>query len=147
MTTATLVTDSLATLPPSRLSAWAPRRLARRAAGALRLASKWPFSASGPRTGHPAALTPSPAMARPAGVVAPAPPAGPAAGAFGVHGAGVRSADARGQQAAHSQSLGTAAQAASAGVPVRQMVTDVLLVAMWAALIPGLMWLGAAAGF
>lgn len=145
MTTATLVTDSLATLPPSRLSAWAPRRLARRAAGALRLASKWPFSASGPRTAHPAALAPSPAMARPAGVAAPAPAAAPAADAFEVQ--GVRSAGARGQQAAHSQSLGTAAQAASAGVPVRQMVTDVLLVAMWAALIPGLMWLGAAAGF
>jgi len=30
---------------------------------------------------------------------------------------------------------------------VRRMVVDVLLVAMWGALIPGLMWLGAAAGF
>ncbi|WP_144639054.1 hypothetical protein [Bordetella genomosp. 13] len=30
---------------------------------------------------------------------------------------------------------------------VRRMVIDVLLVAMWGALIPGLMWLGAAAGF
>src|SRR5690606_22516870 len=127
--------------------AWAPRRLARRAAGALRLASKWPFSASGPRTGHPPALTPSPAMARPAGVVAPAPAARPAAGALGVAGAGVRSGDAGGRQAAHRRSLGRAGQAASAGVPVRQMVTDVLVVAMWAALIPGLVWLGAAAGF
>ncbi|MCD0505475.1 hypothetical protein LPZ50_20945, partial [Bordetella petrii] len=49
--------------------------------------------------------------------------------------------------AAHSQSLGTASQAASQGVTTRQMVVDVLLVAMWGALIPALMWLGAVAGF
>ncbi|CAM3801913.1 hypothetical protein BOSP111201_26070 [Bordetella sputigena] len=36
---------------------------------------------------------------------------------------------------------------AGQGVTVRQMVVDVLLVAMWGAMIPGLMWLGAAAGF
>src|SRR5690606_4901771 len=147
MTTATLVTDSLATLPPSRLSAWAPRRLARRAAGALRLASKWPFSASGPRTGHPAALAPSPAMSRPAGGVAPAPAARPAAGAFWVHGAGVRSLDARGQQAAHSPSQETPAYAASSGDPFRQPLMAVLLVAIWAALKPGVARHGAPGGF
>ncbi|ALM81884.1 hypothetical protein [Bordetella sp. N] len=32
-------------------------------------------------------------------------------------------------------------------VTVREMVTDVLLVGMWGAMIPGLMWLGSALGF
>ncbi|WP_454689463.1 hypothetical protein [Achromobacter aloeverae] len=32
-------------------------------------------------------------------------------------------------------------------VSVREMVTDILLVGMWGAMIPGLMWLGAALGF
>ncbi|MFC4277767.1 hypothetical protein [Achromobacter aloeverae] len=32
-------------------------------------------------------------------------------------------------------------------VSVRQMVTDILLVGMWGAMIPGLMWLGSALGF
>ncbi|WP_233237700.1 hypothetical protein [Bordetella sp. LUAb4] len=32
-------------------------------------------------------------------------------------------------------------------VSVREMVTDVLLVGMWAAMIPGMMWLGSALGF
>ncbi|ARP90004.1 hypothetical protein CAL14_06620 [Bordetella genomosp. 9] len=36
---------------------------------------------------------------------------------------------------------------ASQAMTVRQMVVDVLLVAMWGAMIPALMWLGAAAGF
>jgi hypothetical protein len=35
----------------------------------------------------------------------------------------------------------------SQGVSRRQMVVDILLVAMWGAMIPALMWLGAAAGF
>lgn len=33
------------------------------------------------------------------------------------------------------------------GVGRRQMLVDILLVTMWGAMIPGLMWLGAAAGF
>ncbi|WP_066638597.1 hypothetical protein [Bordetella sp. H567] len=37
--------------------------------------------------------------------------------------------------------------AADRDVTVRQMVVDILLVAMWGAMIPALMWLGAAAGF
>jgi hypothetical protein len=36
---------------------------------------------------------------------------------------------------------------ASQDVSLRQMVVDILLVAMWGAMIPALMWLGAAAGF
>jgi hypothetical protein len=39
------------------------------------------------------------------------------------------------------------AAVASQGVSPRQMVVDILLVAMWGAMIPALMWLGAAAGF
>lgn len=36
---------------------------------------------------------------------------------------------------------------AASELSVKSMVVDVLLVAMWGAMIPGLMWLGAAAGF
>ena len=39
------------------------------------------------------------------------------------------------------------AGALAAGLTPRQMVTDVLLVAMWGALIPGVLWLGHAVGF
>jgi len=135
MTTATLATDSVASLSPSRLPAWLPRLLAQAASGVLRQPAKWPFS-TGLSRGHlPAAVPPAQQPAQPA----PAAPVAPAAG--------TRAALAIDTQAAHSQSLGTAAQAARQGVTPRQMVVDVLLVAMWGALIPGLMWLGAAAGF
>ncbi|OZI19594.1 hypothetical protein CAL26_18480 [Bordetella genomosp. 9] len=43
--------------------------------------------------------------------------------------------------------VSAAGATAEQGVTVRQMVVDVLLVAMWGAMIPGLMWLGAAVGF
>lgn len=42
---------------------------------------------------------------------------------------------------------GMGAQSGTAGISNKQMVTDILLVAMWGAMIPGLMWLGAALGF
>ncbi|HYG44364.1 MAG TPA: hypothetical protein VEA17_15700 [Bordetella sp.] len=135
MTTATLATDSVASLSPSRLSAWLPRMLAQGASGVLRQPARWPFS-SGLSRGHAPAAVPQ--AQRPAQPV-PAVPAAPA----------LDTRDALGidTQAAHSQSLGTVAHAARQGVSMRQMVVDVLLVAMWGALIPGLMWLGAAAGF
>jgi hypothetical protein len=41
----------------------------------------------------------------------------------------------------------SSAAMASQSVGLRQMVVDILLVAMWGAMIPALMWLGAAAGF
>jgi hypothetical protein len=47
----------------------------------------------------------------------------------------------------HSQSLGTASQALDQGLTMRQKVVDVVMVLMWGALIPGLMWIGAMAGF
>ncbi|MBV7482260.1 hypothetical protein [Bordetella sp. BOR01] len=132
MTTAALATDSVASLSPSRLPAWLPRLLAQAAGGVLRQPAKWPFS-SGLSRGHvPAAVPQAQQPAQPA----PAMPPAPALDMLGTD-----------SQAAHSQSLGTAAQVVREGVTVRQMVVDVLLVAMWGALIPGLMWLGAAAGF
>ncbi|ANN77127.1 hypothetical protein [Bordetella flabilis] len=42
---------------------------------------------------------------------------------------------------------GPSAGMASQSVSLRQMIVDILLVAMWGAMIPALMWLGAAAGF
>ncbi|CAP42251.1 hypothetical protein [Bordetella petrii] len=135
MTIATLAPDSVATLSPSRLPAWLPRMLAQAASGVLRQPAKWPFS-SGLSRGHlPGAVPQAQRPAQPA----PASPATPAAGS--------RDTLAMDTQAAHSQSLGTAAQAVQQGVTARQMVVDILLVGMWGALIPGLMWLGAAAGF
>ncbi len=47
--------------------------------------------------------------------------------------------------AGHAIPVGNPAQAGE--VTVRQMVTDILLVGMWGAMIPGLMWLGATFGF
>jgi hypothetical protein len=45
----------------------------------------------------------------------------------------------------HASVAGTAS--AATDVSLRQMVVDVLLVAMWGAMIPLFMWLGSAAGF
>jgi hypothetical protein len=45
----------------------------------------------------------------------------------------------------HASVAGTASGATD--VSLRQMVVDVLLVAMWGAMIPLFMWLGSAAGF
>lgn len=55
-----------------------------------------------------------------------------------------------GHSAAQWQSLPTAARVGSsdvAQVSRRQMIGDVALVAVWAAMIPGMLWLGHAAGF
>lgn len=78
----------------------------------------------------------------------PFPPAPPARRPFG-HGrpagrSGHAAAPVAGDGAA---APGMAASPATGGVSKRQMVVDVLLVAMWGGMIPGLMWLGAAAGF
>ncbi|CAM4145344.1 hypothetical protein [Bordetella muralis] len=162
MSTATLASDTVVSLP-SRLPTWVPRMLARAAVGVLRQPAKWPFS-SGLSQGRHRALAPAaqsdvigtatvvqpveaPAIeVQP--VVQPTPAARisqPIVGAAQTHvSAAALSMDT---MAAHSQSMGTASRALSQGVTVRQMVGDVLLVAMWGALIPGLMWLGAAAGF
>lgn len=128
MTTATLASDSAVSLSPSRLPAWLPRMLAQAGGGVLRQPAKWPFSSGLSRGRNPLPAQPATGPAQPA---QPAPAVSTAADI----------------PAAHSQSLGTAAQAVRQGVTLRQMVVDVMLVAMWGALIPGLMWLGAAAGF
>ncbi|OWT70244.1 MULTISPECIES: hypothetical protein [unclassified Achromobacter] len=49
------------------------------------------------------------------------------------------------EQGSHAAPVGKAVNPAE--VSVREMVTDVLLVGMWAAMIPGMMWLGSALGF
>ncbi|OZI61510.1 hypothetical protein [Bordetella genomosp. 11] len=46
-----------------------------------------------------------------------------------------------------SGTISGVASGAGQDVTLRQMVVDILLVAMWGAMIPALMWLGAAAGF
>ena len=140
MSTATLASDSAISLP-SRLPAWMPRIVARAAGGVLRQPAKWPFSSglSQGRRDVPAQsdVTISPVVDQP--VVAPV---------SGVaHVSAPAASVAIDMSAAHSQSMGTAARALNQGVTARQMVVDVLLVAMWGALIPGMMWLGAAAGF
>jgi hypothetical protein len=58
------------------------------------------------------------------------------------------------QPVAHAQPFSSSLHASVAGttsaaadVTLRQMIVDVLLVAMWGAMIPLFMWLGSAAGF
>lgn len=152
MSTATLASDSALTLP-SRLPAWVPRIVARAAGGVLRQPAKWPFSSGVSRgrhdvptqTAHPDGAV-SPTAARPVGVQ-PIDQSVVASGGGIVQAPVATVSDPIGISAAHSQSMGTATQALHQGLTIRQMVVDVLLVAMWGALIPGMMWLGAAAGF
>lgn len=156
MSTATLASDSAISLP-SRLPAWMPRIVARAAGGVLRQPAKWPFS-SGLSQGRryvPAQsdVTISPVAAQPVVVrpvatqpVVDQPVVAPVGGIAHVS-VSAASVSIDMSAAAHSQSMGTAARALNQGVTARQMVVDVLLVAMWGALIPGMMWLGAAAGF
>jgi len=49
------------------------------------------------------------------------------------------------EQASHAVPAGKTVNLGE--VSAREMVTDVLLVGMWAAMIPGMMWLGSALGF
>lgn len=158
MSTATFASDSAISLP-SRLPAWVPRIVARAAGGVLRQPAKWPFS-SGLSQGRryvptqtaQSDVTISPVAAQPVVVqpvatqpVVDQPVVAPVGGIAHVSvSAASVSID---MSAAHSQSMGMAARALGQGVTARQMVVDVLLVAMWGALIPGVMWLGAAAGF
>ncbi|CAM3974456.1 hypothetical protein [Bordetella tumulicola] len=151
MSTATLASDSAISLP-SRLPAWMPRIVARAAGGVLRQPAKWPFS-SGLSQGRryvptQSDVTISPVAAQPVvgRPVATQPVVDQPVG--GIAHVSVSAASVSiDMSAAHSQSMGTAARALNQGVTARQMVVDVLLVAMWGALIPGMMWLGAAAGF
>jgi len=108
---------------------------------ATRMPARWPFppaptpdeaSVGGPVAGIPAAGAPAagaPASLPAAGVSVVA-PAAPAA------------------TVARDQSIGDAqAQPAGNQLTMKAMITDVVLVLAWGAMIPGLMWLGVAGGF
>ena len=166
MSTATLASDSDVSLP-SRLPGWVTRILARASGKAPALPARWSFLADRSKQAADVSAVSPQALVHPAGVSTADAPVSeiPSAAVRPVVATPVRrmavavsldgtvsaglSADVpvMPMQAAHSQSMGTAGHALNQGLTVRQMVTDVLLVAMWGALIPGLMWLGAAAGF
>lgn len=103
-------------------------------------ARKWPFppseSAQGRgRAGQGGSAGAAPAAGGSSAIAMPLPGTGvPGAGRAGAAAAPAGLGDVR--QLSTVQALG-----------VRRMVIDVLLVAMWGAMIPALMWLGAAAGF
>jgi len=102
---------------------------------ATRMPARWPFppaptpeEVSGvPAAGAPAVRTPA-SVSAPA--AAPAPAAVPAA------------------MCARDHSIGDAnAQPVANQLTMKAMITDVVLVLAWGAMIPGLMWLGVAGGF
>ncbi|KRB13206.1 hypothetical protein [Achromobacter sp. Root170] len=107
---------------------------------ATRMPARWPFPpaptpeevAISPAAGGPAAG--APAVDTPASVSAPA--AAPAPAAVPV------------ASGARDHSIGDAkAQPVGNQLTMKAMITDVVLVLAWGAMIPGLMWLGVAGGF
>ncbi|AVJ30904.1 hypothetical protein [Achromobacter spanius] len=123
---------------------------------ATRMPARWPFppaptpdeaSAGGPVAGTPVAGIPVagiPVAGTPvAGTPAADAPAGlPAAGVSVVAPAAPAATVTR------DQSIGDAkAQPAGNQLTMKAMITDVVLVLAWGAMIPGLMWLGVAGGF
>lgn len=107
---------------------------------ATRMPARWPFppaptpeevaispAAGGPAAGAPAVDTPA-SVSAPAD--APVPAAVPAASGARDHSIG----DAKAQPVANQLTM-------------KAMITDVVLVLAWGAMIPGLMWLGVAGGF
>ncbi|CAB3883901.1 hypothetical protein DXK93_19265 [Achromobacter sp. K91] len=89
--------------------------------------ARWPFPPAPAEAGAPA----GPAVAAP--MPAPAAPVEAAVAAA---------------PAARERSLGNATvEPVTAQVTMKAMVIDVVMVLAWGAIIPGLMWLGAAAGF
>ncbi|CAB3877295.1 hypothetical protein [Achromobacter mucicolens] len=109
---------------------------------ATRMPARWPFPpaptpeevAISPAAGGPAAG--GPAVDTPASVSAPAPAAAPVPAAVPV------------ASGARDHSIGDAkAQPVANQLTMRAMITDVVLVLAWGAMIPGLMWLGVAGGF
>ncbi|WP_217617705.1 hypothetical protein [Achromobacter sp. GbtcB20] len=109
---------------------------------ATRMPARWPFPpaptpeevAISPAAGGPAAG--APAVDTPASVSAPAPAAAPVPAAVPV------------ASGARDHSIGDAkAQPVANQLTMKAMITDVVLVLAWGAMIPGLMWLGVAGGF
>lgn len=102
---------------------------------ATRMPARWPFPPAptpeevsrGPAAGGPAVDTPA-SVSAPA--AAPAPAAVPVASGARDHSIG----DAKAQPVANQLTM-------------KAMITDVVLVLAWGAMIPGLMWLGVAGGF
>ncbi|WGJ91987.1 hypothetical protein QEP15_06780 [Achromobacter mucicolens] len=102
---------------------------------ATRMPARWPFPpaptpeevAISPAAGDPAVDTPA-SVSAPA--AAPVPAAVPAASGARDHSIG----DAKAQPVANQLTM-------------KAMITDVVLVLAWGAMIPGLMWLGVAGGF
>lgn len=107
---------------------------------ATRMPARWPFppaptpeevaispAAGGPAAGAPAVDTPA-SVSAPA--AAPVPAAVPVASGARDHSIG----DAKAQPVANQLTM-------------KAMITDVVLVLAWGAMIPGLMWLGVAGGF
>lgn len=120
-------------------------------ARATRMPARWPFppaptpeevSSGAGAVGAPAAGAPA-ASAPAAGVLGAGVPRGlPVAGASTAAPAGPAAAAAR------DHSIGDAkAQPAANQLTMKAMITDVVLVLAWGAMIPGLMWLGVAGGF
>lgn len=118
---------------------------------ATRMPARWPFPPAptpGEATvGGPAAVAPA-AVAPAAGEpVAGEPVAGAHAG-LPAAGASVVAPAAPAATAARDQSIGDAkAHPAGNQLTMKAMITDVVLVLAWGAMIPGLMWLGVAGGF
>ncbi len=126
------------------------------------MALPWSGSAAGPRTRatrmparwpFPPAPTPEDVSIGEAGVGVPAagvPAAGgPAAGTpAGVPTAAVVPTAVPAAIGARDRSIGDAkAQPVADQLTMKAMITDVVLVLAWGAMIPGLMWLGVAGGF
>lgn len=118
------------------------------------LAMPWGATASSPRSSaarwpFPPAPTPDEASTAmptraPAPAIAPSAPAVPAATARD-HSPSAAAAPAA---MARDHSIGDAkVQPVANQLTMKAMVTDVLLVLAWGAMIPGLMWLGVAGGF
>ncbi|HAP26299.1 MAG TPA: hypothetical protein DCR74_11910, partial [Achromobacter sp.] len=73
---------------------------------------------------------------------------GAEAGGASLAGASPATPAAPAATAARDQSIGGAkAQSAGNQLTMKAMITDVVLVLAWGAMIPGLMWLGVAGGF
>ncbi len=135
--------ELVVSLNPLRRSASRPRAFCARLTG---LAMPW----SGTMSGQPARATrmparwPFPPAPTPEEVSGGARVAGVAVGR-GVPAAG---ATVAGAPAARDHSIGDAkAQPAANQLTMKAMITDVVLVLAWGAMIPGLMWLGVAGGF
>lgn len=121
--------------PPAR-RAWkqvlSTFRLGRRKAVVAAGAAPYPSLTGAPTVVSAPAVPVIPAVAIPLGAAAASAGAGNsiAAAASAMAGSSIAAASATGRD-----------------VTLRQMIVDILLVAMWGAMIPALMWLGAAAGF